>query len=78
MGNDENPREKDLPLKILMHGLQEKVKSTVTLPIFSARRCASVVYAMSLCLCLSVINQCFTKTDKGRIKQTNRTISHGI
>jgi len=34
MGNDENPREKDLPLKILMHGLQEKVKSTVTLPIF--------------------------------------------
>jgi len=55
----------------------------VKLYIFTARRYASVVYAMglcpsvSVCLCLSVTSRCSNKTVKLRIKQTTPLDSPG-
>jgi len=48
-----------------------------SLCVFTAWHCASAVYAMGLCLCLSVTSQCSTKTDKLKIKQTTPHDSSG-
>ena len=38
--------------------------------VFTARRHASAVYAVVMCVCLSVISRCSTETAKRRITQT--------
>ena len=40
------------------------------LVVVTARRYASAIYAMALCLCMSVKSRCSTKTAKSMIKQT--------